>query len=120
MPTKRTITRERDDARTTRDRVVEQRDTARTERDAAIGNQQRLARQLSDVRDELDALRKDPPPAGPEPEHWAAERTRLRQQLDLSERARASLDTQAVQLGQLNDQLTREAQDRAVTAEVTR
>jgi hypothetical protein len=118
MATKRTLIRERDLARAGRDRVIEQRDEARSERDAALGNQKRMAQHLSEALDEADRLRKDlapqPAPASP------AANADLRRRLDLAERARASLDAQVLQLGQINERLTREAYDRAVATEVTR
>lgn len=114
MLTRRTLTRQRDDARASVERLVEQRDDARGERDAAVGNQRRLARQLSDVRDGVDAHRKEPAPAPvPAAAAWVVERQALRRALLLSERARRALDERARALQDANEHLCREAVDRA-------
>ena len=120
MPTKRTLTRQLADARRHIERLVEQRDEAHGDTTAAIGNQRRLAQQLTEALDEADRLRKelaDRPVAGRP--GWDRERARLRQELALSERARASLDAQVRQLSDINDRLNRAAYDRTVAAEVT-
>lgn len=115
MPTKRTLTRQLDQAREGRDRAIKQRDEARSSAAAAIGNQRRMAGQLTEVRDELDQARAElkDRPAAQTPAEWAQERARLRQQLALSERARAALDAQLLQVGRANDALSREAYDRS-------
>jgi hypothetical protein len=78
-------------------------------------------RALSRQRDEADRLREEAkrtaPAAGTGPDQTAA---RLRQRLALSERARASLVDQITELRLCNDSLSRDAQDRAVAAEVAR
>lgn len=119
MPTKRTLTRQLADARTQIRRLADARDDAVEDVGTGSFSTRYLAKQLTAAREEIDALHHqldERRPSGPVPAAWKAERARWRQRLDLSERARASLDTQILQLGQANERLTREAYQRAEDA----
>jgi hypothetical protein len=124
MPTKRSLNRQLADARAQVRRLADARTEAVSDAGTERFNTARLAKHLSESREEVDELRKQlaarPTTPAVAPDSWPAERARLRQKLDLSERARASLDAQVLQLGLVNEQQAREAYDRAVAAEVTR
>jgi hypothetical protein len=116
MPTKRTLTRQLADARAQVRRLTDERDQARAAAGTGGFNTTYLAKQLDEAREENDRLRRRLDarrlvPAAPE--GWRKERSRLRLDLALSERARAALDAQVLQLGAANDRLNREAYDRA-------
>lgn len=119
METRRTLREERDIARTQRRAAIEQCDAA--VKDAVIerSNVKRLAGQLSETRDELDALQRKHEADRPAP---SEELRNARRALMLSERARASLDAQLVTVQAANDSLCREAVTRAgnLTTEATR
>lgn len=121
METRRTLRQQRDEARAARDRAVEQRDEALS---AASGGQftiKRLAHQLAEVRDELDAAQRkliaDTPAAPPS---WRAERRDLRRALMLADRARRSLTDQIASLQAANEAMCREQADGAPTWEAAR
>lgn len=119
MPTKRSLNRQLADARAQVRRLIDERDTATSTAGTGQFSTRYLARQLSEARDEIDHLTRkltDQQPEPPAPDAWKRERARWRQRLDLSERARASLDTQILQLGQANERLNREAYERAEAA----
>lgn len=112
MPTKRTLTRQLADAHGRIQQLVDERDEALGNAGTGQSNVTRLARQLSEVRDELDALQRkhdaDRPAAGDE-------LRAARRALMLSERARASLDEQLVAARAEIESLCREAVARAGT-----
>lgn len=78
-------------------------------------------RDLRDTETQLGQARQRIATGPTGPDAWKAERTRLVQRLDLSERARASLDGQMTVVQDANDALCREAVDRAgnLTRQVT-
>jgi hypothetical protein len=116
MDTRRTLRQQRDTARHQRDDMTNQRDTANKTAETERFNVKRLAAQLSEARDELDALRKTPPPAGPlAPDDWQAERRDLRRELMLTKRARAALVDQVEELRACNHEMSRDAMGRAGT-----
>jgi hypothetical protein len=124
MPTKRSLNRQLADARAQVRRLADARTEATSDAGpsdstppASPSSWTRPGRRSTELRRQLAARPTTPAVA---PDAWPAERARLRQLLDLSERARASLDAQVLQLGQINEQQAREAYDRAVAAEVTR
>lgn len=91
MPTKRTLTRQLTDARAEIRRLAEKRQDATEAAGTGQFNTARLARQITEAREENDKLRRRlaDRPAAPVPDAWKAERSRLMQRLALSERARA-------------------------------
>jgi len=96
-------TRERDDA-------IAERDAANKTAEAERFNVQRLAAQLSGVRDEVDTLKNQPAPVTEPP---GTELREARRALMLSEQARASLDAQLATVQAANEAMCREAVDRA-------
>lgn len=122
MPTKRTLTRQLQDARAQIRDLVEKRDEAAGAAGTEHFNVVRLVKQVNEARDEIDELRRqlNALPKTPSPDAWKTERARLRQRLELAERARISLDAQLMTLTLANDAMSREAYDRAVAVEVAR
>lgn len=90
-------------------KAEEARDEAYDARDTALGNEQRMAGQLSTVRDELAAAAR----TGSDPAAWAVERQALRRQLFLANSARARLDRQLEQVQAANEALNEAAAARA-------
>jgi hypothetical protein len=82
---------------------------AEAARDTALANEQRMAKQLSEVRDELAALLK----TGNNSDAWATERQNLRRQLLLANAARERLTRQLEQLQAANEALCQAARARA-------
>lgn len=113
MTTKRTLRQQLADAQAQIRRLVDDRAEAREDADTGTANTGRLCRQLDAAREETAALRRRLAAASPPPASWQRERSRLVRELDLSQRARAALDAQVLQLGAANDALSREAYDRA-------
>ncbi|WP_433893067.1 hypothetical protein [Streptomyces sp. CA-111067] len=113
MPTKRTLTRQLADARRQRDAAYEARDVALKDADGERFNTRRLSRQISDARDEIDALRKEATEPAPAPAGPAVEPQTTRRELLLVNRARRALVDQIEELRRCNDDLSREAVDRA-------
>jgi hypothetical protein len=124
MPTKRSLNRQLADARAQVRRLADAREEATADAVTEHFGVAYLSKQLDEAREENARLRRQmvarPTTPAVAPDAWPAERARLRQLLDLAQRARASLDAQVLQLGQINEQQAREAYDRAVAAEVTR
>lgn len=110
MPTKRTLTRQLADARKRVQQLVNERDEAVGNAGTGQANVARLAKQLSETRDQLDALQRKHDGDRPAP---GEELRDARRALMLSERARASLDAQLVTVPAANDSLWREAVTRA-------
>lgn len=115
MPTKRTLTRQRDDALAQVRRLVDARDDALKDADTGEFNTRRLAGQVADLREENEQLHRQlkARPAAPDTAAWTRERSELRRALHLSERARARLDEHVRMLGQVNEQQAAELYDRA-------
>lgn len=113
MPTKRSLNRQLADARAQIRRLTEQRDDARSDAGTEHFGTRYLAKQLDDVREENEELRRQLATAAPGPGPGRIAWARIRQELRLSERARASLDAQLLQLGQTNERLNREAYERS-------
>lgn len=119
MPTKRTLSRQLADARARVQQLVDERDEAVGDAGTEHSNVTRLARQLSETRDQLDALQRKHDGNQPAPGEDLRD---ARRALMLSERARASLDAQLVTVQAANDSLCREAVTRAgnLTTEAAR
>lgn len=90
-------------------KAVEKKVEAEDARDTALANEQRMAGQLTEVREELAALRK----TGSDTDAWAAERQELRRQLLLANTARARLTKQLDELQAANEALNEVARARA-------
>lgn len=111
MPTKRTLQRQLTAAHQQRATAYEARDEALKDAEDARFTVKRLAEQLSEVRAERDMLLKqtaEPAPATP-----AAGPQPVRRELLLANRARRALVDQIEELRRCNDDLSREAVDRA-------
>lgn len=89
-------------------KAEEARDQADDARDTALANQQRMAQQLSEVRDELAALLK----TGNSSDAWAVERQDLRRQLHLAKTARERLTKQLDEVQAANEALNEAARAR--------
>lgn len=123
MPTKRTLARELASARQRVRSLVDERDQAVSDAGSEHFSVKYLAKQLDEAREEIAQLRRalaDRPSPPAVPDAWKKERSRLLRDLDLSQRARGALDAVCRELTGINDRLNRQAQDRAVAAEVTR
>lgn len=112
MNTRRTLRSQRDHARDQRDRAYEQLEDALESADTGRFTTKRLAHQLTEARDQVDALTRKLNDDRPTP---AAELRDARRALMLSERARASLDAQLATVQAANEALCRAAVDRAGT-----
>jgi hypothetical protein len=89
-------------------KAEEKQTEAEAARDTALGNEQRMAGQLSEVREELAALRK----TGTDTDAWAEERQDLRRRLLLANTARERLTRQLEQLQAANEALNEVARAR--------
>jgi hypothetical protein len=119
MPTKRTLVRQLADANRRIRTLVDERDHAIGDAGSEHFNTRRLAKQLSEARDENDLLRRELAagrPAAPAPDAWKAERSVLRRALHLRDRACRSLTQQIADLQAANEALCGEAADRATAA----
>lgn len=90
-------------------KAEEKQADAEAARDTALGNEQRMAGQLSTAQDEIAAHQK----TGDDSAAWAAERQELRRQLLLANTARARLTKQLDVVQAANEALNEAARARA-------
>jgi len=113
MPTKRYLARQLADAQQRNRELVDQREEALGDAGSEHFNTTRLAKQLNEARDEADDLRRELAARPPAPSNVRSDQARLRQRFALSERARRQLVDQIEELRRCNDDLSRQAVDRA-------
>lgn len=113
MITRRDLRRQLAAANTRTAKAIEDRDEAYSVRDSALDNQRRRAVEITEAREELDALRK----TGNDPAAWAVERQDLRRQLLLANGARARLSKRLEELQAANEALNQAAAARAAQDE---